>query len=109
LNNFLTALTISSIIPKRQTGGKHYAVHLGPTKTPMTEGTPADRVTIESNFYFPQEDMLAEWAAKHNTKWTVTRPAFIIGANEYVFPLKLPHFRRKQCVDFKSPGTPKST
>lgn len=34
------------------------------------------------NFYFPQEDLLYSWAAKHNTHWTVTRPGFIIGANE---------------------------
>jgi len=47
----------------------------------MTEDTPAERVD-HSNFYFPQEDLLMSWAAKHNTHWTVTRPGFIIGANE---------------------------
>lgn len=84
LSNFLESLTISNIIPKRfllQTGGKHYALHLGPASVPMTEDTPALRVN-HSNFYFPQEDLLAEWSAKHNTTWTVTRPGFIIGANE---------------------------
>ncbi|KUJ19294.1 uncharacterized protein LY89DRAFT_706108 [Mollisia scopiformis] len=83
LSNFLEALTISSIIPKRfllQTGGKHYAVHLGPTAIPMTEDTP-DRRVPHPNFYFPQEDILSDWCEKHSTHWTVTRPGFIIGAN----------------------------
>jgi hypothetical protein len=47
----------------------------------MTEDTPAQRVS-HSNFYFPQEDLLTSWSKQHNTHWTVTRPAFIIGANE---------------------------
>lgn len=82
LSNFLEALALSSIIPKRfllQTGGKHYALHLGPAEVPMTEGTPADRVDHD-NFYFPQEDLLSDWAKKYNTTWTVTRPAFILGS-----------------------------
>ncbi|KAH9219782.1 hypothetical protein DL95DRAFT_383979 [Leptodontidium sp. 2 PMI_412] len=84
LSNFLSALTLSSIIPTRfvlQTGGKHYALHLGPTAIPMTEDTPALRVP-HSNFYFPQEDLLSTWAEENKTHWTVTRPGFIIGANK---------------------------
>jgi hypothetical protein len=46
----------------------------------MTEDTPSLRVP-HSNFYFPQEDLLSEWCEKNNTHWTVTRPAFILGAN----------------------------
>lgn len=83
LSNFLEALSISNIIPKRfllQTGGKHYALHLGPTTIPMTEDTPAERVD-HKNFYFPQEDLLSAWSIKHSTHWTITRPGFIIGAN----------------------------
>jgi nucleoside-diphosphate-sugar epimerase len=83
----LSALTIANIIPKRfvlQTGGKHYALHLGPTAIPQTEGLPSDRVP-HSNFYFPQEDLLATWAEKHHTKWIVTRPGFILGANPTAF------------------------
>lgn len=83
LQNFLSALTLASIIPKRillQTGGKHYALHLGSPIIPMTEDTPAERFP-HTNFYFPQEDLLTAWAAKHHTTWTVTRPGFIIGAN----------------------------
>ncbi|KAH7348561.1 hypothetical protein BKA65DRAFT_398059 [Rhexocercosporidium sp. MPI-PUGE-AT-0058] len=84
LSNFLSALTLSSIIPTRfvlQTGGKHYALHLGPAAIPMTEDTPALRVP-HSNFYFPQEDLLSTWAKENKTHWTVTRPGFIIGASE---------------------------
>lgn len=87
LSNFLSALTIANIIPKRfllQTGGKHYALHLGPTTVPQTEGLPSDRVP-HANFYFPQEDLLSSWSAKHNTSWTVTRPGFILGANPTAF------------------------
>jgi hypothetical protein len=50
----------------------------------MTKDTPAERVTIAQNFYFAQEDMLSAWAERNGTSWTVTRPGFIIGANEYV-------------------------
>ena len=80
LTNFLSALEISSIVPKRfllQTGGKHYGLHLGPSTVPMMEDAP--RVD-HPNFYFPQEDSLAAWSTKNNTHWTVTRPGFIIGA-----------------------------
>ncbi|KAK3652638.1 hypothetical protein LTR56_002003 [Elasticomyces elasticus] len=81
--NFLEALAIAKIIPKRillQTGGKHYALHHGPTTVPMTEGTPNDRYP-HANFYFPQEDALTAWCTKHGSSWNVTRPGFIIGAN----------------------------
>ncbi|KAL2064336.1 hypothetical protein VTL71DRAFT_4830 [Oculimacula yallundae] len=86
LSNFLTALSLSSIIPQRfilQTGGKHYGLHLGPTTIPMTEDTPSLRVP-HSNFYFPQEDLLSAWCAQKpnkTTTWTITRPGFIIGAS----------------------------
>lgn len=46
----------------------------------MTEDTPEQRIS-HPNFYFPQEDLLSAWCEKHSTEWTVTRPAFIIGAN----------------------------
>lgn len=87
LSNFLAALSLAQIIPKRfllQTGGKHYALHLGPTTIPQTEGLPSDRVP-HANFYFPQEDLLSSWAAKENTSWIVTRPGFILGANPTAF------------------------
>ncbi|TVY87743.1 Uncharacterized protein LAWI1_G007226 [Lachnellula willkommii] len=80
LSNFLSALTINATIPTRfllQTGAKHYALHLGPTRVPMTEDAP--RIP-HPNFYFPQEDALSAWCLHHHTSWTVTRPGFIIGA-----------------------------
>jgi len=79
--NFLNALTISSIIPRRlllQTGGKHYGIHLRPTLSPQEETDP--RFHGEPNSYFPQEDFLWEWSRANKTHWNVTRPGFIIGA-----------------------------
>jgi nucleoside-diphosphate-sugar epimerase len=81
LSNFLTALSTSSLVPKRfilQTGGKHYGVHLGPTLSPMQESDP--RFLAQPNFYFPQEDLLWSWSKENNVEWNVTRPGFIIGA-----------------------------
>lgn len=75
--NFLNALIISNITPKRlllQTGGKH----LGPTLSPQEETDP--RFHGEPNFYFLQEDFLWEWSRANKTHWNVTRPGFIIGA-----------------------------
>lgn len=80
LSNFLAALDIASIVPKRivlQTGGKHYALHLGPATVPMMEDAP--RVE-QSLFYYPQEDLLTSWAASHGSTYTITRPGFILGA-----------------------------
>ncbi|TVY22203.1 Uncharacterized protein LHYA1_G008927, partial [Lachnellula hyalina] len=80
LSNFLSALTINGTVPTRfflQTGAKHYALHLGPTKLPMSEDSP--RIP-HPNFYFPQEDALSTWCLQHHSSWTVTRPGFIIGA-----------------------------
>lgn len=81
LSNFLAALKLASRIPKRfllQTGGKHYGLHLGPSLSPLEESDP--RFLGESNFYFPQEDILWKWAKENNTEWNVARPGFIIGA-----------------------------
>ncbi len=77
LENFLKALTIAKIIPKSfllETGGKYYALHLGPAAVPMVEDSP--RVDHD-NFYFTQEDILAKWCSDNKTTWTVTRPGFI--------------------------------
>jgi hypothetical protein len=83
LSNFLNALPLANVIPKRvllQTGAKYYGLHLGPTPTPMEEDDA--RHGIQGNFYFPQEDLLAEWCAKYHSTWVVTRPCFILGAVE---------------------------
>lgn len=80
LSNFLEALTLSAIIPKRfllQIGGKFYGLHLGPTPSPMEESDA--RHGIEPNFYFPQMDLLHAWAATHQTEYVETIPGFILG------------------------------
>ena len=63
-----------------QTGAKNYGVHLGPARTPYVESDP--RVTIEPNFYYPQEDLLYDYCrgSKHPVSWNVICPAWIIGA-----------------------------
>lgn len=83
LANFLGALPLANIKPERillQTGAKYYGLHLGPTSMPMEENDA--RHGIEGNFYFPQEDLLAEFCKKNNASWVVTRPCFILGAVE---------------------------
>jgi hypothetical protein len=95
LTNFLNALPLASVKPKRvllQTGAKYYGLHLGPTATPMDEADP--RHGIERNFYFPQEDFLYEYSRKNDSTWVVTRPCFILGAVEgaamnIIYPLSI--------------------
>lgn len=61
-----------------QTGAKNYGLHLGPTAQPQEEDDP--RITLEPNFYYPQEDFLFEHCKKLNIGWNVGRPSFILGA-----------------------------
>ncbi|KAL0254862.1 hypothetical protein SLS55_009386 [Diplodia seriata] len=81
-SNFLSALNLADIKPRRvllQTGAKHYGVHLGPPKVPQEESDP--RVTIEPNFYYPQEDYLVDWCEEMaGVGWNVIRPSFVLGA-----------------------------
>ncbi|KAH7327268.1 hypothetical protein BKA65DRAFT_510261 [Rhexocercosporidium sp. MPI-PUGE-AT-0058] len=81
LRNFLHALPLTNLRPKRfllQTGAKNYGVHLGASLNPAIESDP--RVTLEPNFYYPQEDMLWEYCKSQEVGWNVIRPAWIIGA-----------------------------
>ncbi|GME66160.1 uncharacterized protein K452DRAFT_275951 [Neofusicoccum parvum] len=62
-----------------QTGGKHYGLHLGPTKQPVTEDI--GRYEDEGlNFYYQQEDYMRE-AQQRRKQWSynVIRPFGIIG------------------------------
>ena len=82
LRNFLGALDILSLTPKRfllQTGAKNYGAHLGTIRAPAIESDPRPS-HIEPNFYYPQEDMLFPWCKAHGTTWNVIRPAWILGA-----------------------------
>lgn len=94
LSNFLAALPLAGMAPRRvllQTGAKHYGVHLGPAPVPQEEHDA--RVTIEPNFYYPQEDFLVDWCEEQSgVAWNVIRPSFILGAvpdaaMNLVFPL----------------------
>lgn len=79
--NFLSALV--AVAPNLenctlQTGGKYYNVHLSPVPTPAREGEP--RIgPASANFYFPQEDFLAEKQRGQKWSWNVIRPEAIIG------------------------------
>ena len=73
-----------------QTGAKNYGIHLGPAAIPQEETAP--RVTLEPNFYYPQEDFLWDFCAKQDITWNVCMPAGILGAvpdaaMNVVFPL----------------------
>ena len=81
LSNFLEALKLASVQPKRfmlQTGAKYYGVHLGPTKVPQEETDP--RVTLEPNFYYAQEDVLFEYCKQTGCGWNTCMPGPILGA-----------------------------
>ncbi|GAB7350444.1 hypothetical protein MBLNU459_g1050t2 [Dothideomycetes sp. NU459] len=81
LSNFLEALPIANVVPKRimlQTGAKNYGVHLGPPKQPSRETDP--RVTLEPNFYYAQEDILDTFAAKHGVQYSIAMPCGVLGA-----------------------------
>lgn len=81
LSNFLSALPLLSLRPKRvmlQTGAKNYGGHMGPTKLPQEESDP--RVEFEPNFYYPQEDALWEYCRKEGVGWNVLMPGPILGA-----------------------------
>ncbi|CAD0113200.1 unnamed protein product [Aureobasidium uvarum] len=81
LSNFMDALTISKNIPKTvllQLGAKYYGLHLGPGSPPYEETH--ERVMLEPNFYYAQEDVLKAWAEQNNTHWITTRPSHIPGA-----------------------------
>lgn len=81
VSNFLEAMKVASIQPKRfmlQTGAKNYGGHLGPTKLPQEESDP--RVTLEPNFYYPQEDIVAKYCKETGCGWNVCMPGPILGA-----------------------------
>ncbi|KAK5127920.1 hypothetical protein LTR85_005037 [Meristemomyces frigidus] len=81
VSNFVEALKLAEVKPKRfmlQTGAKNYGGHLGPTKVPQEETDP--RVTLEPNFYYPQEDIVAKYCEDTGCGWNVCMPGPILGA-----------------------------
>ncbi|KAF2706961.1 hypothetical protein K504DRAFT_459399 [Pleomassaria siparia CBS 279.74] len=61
-----------------QTGAKNYGVHFGPSALPQEETAP--RVTLEPNFYYPQEDVLWSFCSTHSIGWNIAMPSYILGA-----------------------------
>lgn len=57
-------------------GGKYYGCHLGPFKTPAKETDPRH---IGPNFYFDQQDYLADRADTATWSWTALRPEAVAG------------------------------
>jgi nucleoside-diphosphate-sugar epimerase len=57
-------------------GTKAYGVHLHEIPLPARERQPRDP---HANFYWLQEDHLKEYAARHDTAWTILRPVQIVG------------------------------
>jgi hypothetical protein len=55
-----------------------YKVHLKPVPSPAHEADPR-LVPFEQNFYYPQEDFLAEMQKGQQWTWNVIRPEAIIG------------------------------
>ncbi|GAB7364294.1 hypothetical protein MBLNU230_g4839t1 [Neophaeotheca triangularis] len=81
--NFLSALDLSSIKPKRillQTGGKNYGAHIGQARLPYTESDPQPK-HLSNNFYYHQEAALFDYCEKHpGTDWNIVMPSAVIGA-----------------------------
>lgn len=57
-------------------GTKAYGVHLHPIPLPARERQTRDP---HANFYWLQEDFLKEYAARHDSAWTILRPVQIVG------------------------------
>ncbi|KAI0184876.1 hypothetical protein EV127DRAFT_485679 [Xylaria flabelliformis] len=87
--NFLNALDKTAAYLENvtlQTGGKYYNLHVEPVPSPAREDDPRRYGPFE-NFYFPQEDQLAEMQRGKAWSWNVVRPEAIIGANSQPYGL----------------------
>lgn len=89
LSNFIQALERTGAIKKLKRfvltcGFKHHGVHLGHPKQPMLESDPTledgrGGISWPSNFYYHQERVLAEAAARGNWEWVATLPEDVLG------------------------------
>ncbi|KAJ5772720.1 hypothetical protein N7520_003249 [Penicillium odoratum] len=61
-----------------QTGGKYYNVHIQPVPSPASEDH-ARLVAPDENFYYHQEDFLANKQRGNSWTWNVIRPEAIFG------------------------------
>jgi hypothetical protein len=55
-----------------------HSIHFGPAPFPQEESAP--RVTLEPNFYYPQEDFLWAYCKRHSIGWNICMPSYILGA-----------------------------
>jgi nucleoside-diphosphate-sugar epimerase len=62
-----------------QTGGKYYNVHKQPVPSPACEDHNPRLAAPDENFYYHQEDFLAERQRGSTWTWNVIRPEAIIG------------------------------
>jgi nucleoside-diphosphate-sugar epimerase len=60
-------------------GGKYYGVHLGPHKSPSKESDPRH---LPPNFYYDQQDFIAEIQKGQSWHYTCLRPEAVIGYAE---------------------------
>ncbi|KAM3419965.1 hypothetical protein BST61_g3281 [Cercospora zeina] len=83
-DNFLQSLPKAAIQPKRillQTGGKHYGVHLGRVRNPVSESDPPPKHLQPTQFYYEQVRLLEQYCKEHSeTDWNIVRPFPIIGS-----------------------------
>ncbi|KAJ5318516.1 hypothetical protein N7476_004936 [Penicillium atrosanguineum] len=87
--NFLNAIDKTALELENvtlQTGGKYYNLHVEPVPTPARENDPRRYGPFE-NFYFHQEDKLADLQRGKAWSWNVIRPEAIIGANSQPYGL----------------------
>lgn len=90
LSNFIESLEITGAIKQLKRfiltcGFKHYGVHLGLPKQPLLESDPrlegqmTETAQWPPNFYYNQQDILKEAAARGDWEWICTLPNDVIG------------------------------
>ncbi|ODM23086.1 hypothetical protein SI65_00675 [Aspergillus cristatus] len=89
LENFIKALEITGAIKQLKRfiltcGFKHYGVHLGVPKQPLVESDPrleggVGGVKWPSNFYYVQQRIVEDAAARGGWEWICTLPNDVIG------------------------------
>jgi nucleoside-diphosphate-sugar epimerase len=92
-------------------GAKAYGTHLGPFTTPAEE---ADARHMPPNFYYDQQDWLAEAAARGGWNWTAWRPPTVFGFS-IGSPMNILNgiavyaaISRELGLPLRFPGTPKA-
>lgn len=89
LSNFIEALELTGAVKKLKRfvltcGFKYYGVHIGHAKQLLLESDPAlengvGDVAWQPNFYYGQQQILVEAAARGNWEWVTTYPEDVLG------------------------------